>query len=470
MIKKIIYILWITLFTVSIKAQDKTKQDNVVNIFVKDYNTGKYDDFYNYFSSSLQNNITLSTFERFLTEMRENLGSIIKIDFYGINDDASSLFKTEFEKKIVLVNFSFDEQDNVLGFRILDYTDKDEIREKIAGLSLENIINAASESLKQNQQLAVAIIKNGETTYFGLENKRGKIKSIDNKNNFFRIGTFTSIFTNNLLAQSVAEKKIELSENINSYYPEPFKNNLKISFSSLASGKNELSFFPPEYLLSEIASEKRKQNIPFGNPLIAHYLENDIVLDTLDKKSNFSILGTSILGDALVRVNNKPYSELFKQGIVDRYQLHNTSLFKTKKMKFIEPAVKNTKYLSTDSNNIDFFFPSTQGISTISDIGKYLQYYFEGNFPELKIMEKPLAMFASDDWVSLGWRINFFQTNESIYFHRGVDVSYASFISFSPNRKEAIVIMINDVENESINLIENLSYELWSKLVFDTAN
>src|SRR5690606_21961175 len=132
-------------------------------------------------------------------------------------------------------------------------------------------------------------------------------------------------------------------------------------------------------------------------------------------------------GDALVRVNNKSYTRLFKYDIVDRYQLKNTSLFKTKKMKLIEPAIKTTNNLFTESNKIDFFFPSTQAISTVSDIGKYLQYYFDDNFLELKIMEKPLVMLSSDDWVSLGWRINFFQTQESIYFHRGLDVSYSSF-------------------------------------------
>ena len=470
MLKQILYFFWITLFTLSVKAQDQAKQDNVVNIFVKGYNTSEYDEFHDYFSSSLQNKITLNTLDYFLTEMKENLGNIIQIEFYGLNDDGSSLFKTEFEQQTVLVNFSFDEQDNVLGFRILDYTDENAIREKLSSLSIENIIYAASESLKPKQQLAIAIIKNGQTNYFGLENKSGKIKNIDNKNNFFKIGTFTSIFTNNLLAQAVVEKKVELSENINRFYPKPFKDGLKISFSSLASGKNELSFFPPEYLLSEVISGKRKKKITFGNPLIAQYLENDVILDTLDKKSNFSILGTSILGDALVRVNNKSYTQLFKYDIVDRYQLKNTSLFKTKKMKLIEPAIKTTNNLFTESNKIDFFFPSTQAISTVSDIGKYLQYYFDDNFLELKIMEKPLAMLSSDDWVSLGWRINFFQTQESIYFHRGLDVSYSSFVSFSPDRKEAIVIMINDAENSSINLIEDLSYELWSKLVFDTAN
>lgn len=448
-------------------AQDRV--DQVMEIFVEDYNTSNYDKFYHRFSESLQSRVPFNTVETFFDEMKQNLGSIVKMEYYGVNDDQTPLFKTQFEKDTAIVNFAFDEEANIVGFRILDYVNQDDLRQGLAEKTVEDIILDNAAFLPEQGELALAIIKGNQVYFYGLKKKSKLLRDVDNKNGLFALGTFTSIFTNTMLAQADVEGKLKLWEDINVYYPQPFRDTLSFSFSSLANGSAMLPFFPKLTLVGDDLvtnkKSKKEKTSTIGNPSIAHYLANDIELDTLKVRGRFSIFGSSVLGDALARVYQKPYADLFQSKIIDCYQLSSTYLMKPRRVKTIESIGKVDLGLDSKANYMDLFLPSTQGYSTVEDLATYIQSYFDPQYPELTLMQKPTYMITPDDWISLGWRLNFFGPNESLYFHRGIDVAYSNFISFSPERKEGVIVLANSSKDDMMQLVENLSFQLWSKLV-----
>ena len=452
-----------------IQAQNRVEQ--VMEVFMEDYNTSNYDQFYHRFSESLQSRVPFNTVEAFFDEMKQNLGSIINIEYYGLNDDQTPLFKTQFEKDTAIVNFAFDEESNIVGFRILDYVNQDDLRQGLIEKSLEDIILDNANHLPEQGEIALAIIKGDQVHYYGLKKKSKLIRDVDNKRGLFALGTFTSIFTNTILAQADVEGKVKLWEDINAYYPQPFKDTLSFSFSSLANGSAMLPFFPKITLVGEdLVTNKKKrkeQTASIGNPSIANYLAQDIELDTLKVRGRFSIFGSSVLGDALARVYHKPYADLFKTHIVDQYNLPSTQLIKSRRTKTVESIGKVDLGLDNKASYMDIFLPSTQGYSTIEDLSTYIQAYFDPKNKELALMQKPTYMITPDDWISLGWRLNFFGDNESLYFHRGIDVAYSNFVSFSPERKEGVIVLANSSMDDMVQLVENLSFQIWSKLVLE---
>ncbi|MDM1044595.1 DUF3887 domain-containing protein [Myroides sp. 1354] len=453
----------------TIQAQNRVEQ--VMEIFMEDYNTSNYDQFYHRFSESLQSRVPFNTVEAFFDEMKQNLGSIINIEYYGLNDDQTPLFKTQFEKDTAIVNFAFDEESNIVGFRILDYVNQDDLRQGLIEKSLEDIILDNANHLPEQGEIALAIIKGDQVHYYGLKKKSKLIRDVDNKRGLFALGTFTSIFTNTILAQADVEGKVKLWEDINAYYPQPFKDTLSFSFSSLANGSAMLPFFPKITLVGEdLVTNKKKrkeQETSIGNPSIANYLAQDIELDTLKVRGRFSIFGSSVLGDALARVYHKPYTDLFKTHIVDQYNLPSTQLIKSRRTKTVESIGKVDLGLDNKASYMDIFLPSTQGYSTIEDLSTYIQAYFDPKNKELALMQKPTYMITPDDWISLGWRLNFFGDKESLYFHRGIDVAYSNFVSFSPERKEGVIVLANSSMDDMVQLVENLSFQIWSKLVLE---
>lgn len=468
-IKRLLLLFCLLGGLLNVQAQNRVEQ--VMEIFMEDYNTSNYDKFYHRFSESLQSRVPFNTVEAFFDEMKQNLGSIVTIEYYGVNDDQTPLFKTQFEKETAIVNFAFDEEANIVGFRILDYVNQEDLKQGLAEKSLEDIILDNANHLPEQGEIALAIIKGDQVHFYGLKKKAKLIRDIDNKNGLFGLGTFTSIFTNNILAQADVQGKVKLWEDINPYYPEPFKDTLSLSFSSLANGTALLPFFPKitlvgEDLISNKKNKKGKEPV-IGNASIANYLAHDIELDTLKVRGRFSIFGSSVLGDALARVYNKPYTSLFQTYIVDQYHLTSTHLIKPKRAKVVGAIGKIDLGLDNKASYMDIFLPSTQGYSTIEDMATYIQGYFDPKHPELALMQKPTSMITPDDWISLGWRLNFFSPSESLYFHRGIDVAYSNFISFSPERKEGVIVFANSSMDDMIQLVENLSFQIWSKLVID---
>jgi len=281
-------------------------------------------------------------------------------------------------------------------------------------------------------QIAVAIIKNDQVFYYGIK-KRGKnLMEVENKKGVFALGTFTSIFTNTLLAQAAVDKKLKLWEDINAYYPKPFKDTLSFSFTSLANGSALLPFFPKITIVPEDMGTQKKskkdQAMAIGNASIANYLAEDLVLDTITTRGRFSIFGISVLGDALARVYEKPYASLFQTQIVDKYNLTSTYLIKPKRLSVIESIGKVDLGLDKKANYFDIFLPSTQGYSTVEDLAHYVQLYFTPNHPELALMQKPTGMITQDDWISLGWRLNLrYNTNVLHQFSYFTEVNHAVF-------------------------------------------
>ncbi len=452
-------------------AQAQNQVEKVMEVFMEDYNTSNYDQFYHRFSESLQSRVPFNTVEAFFDEMKQNLGSIVNIEYYGLNEDQTPLFKTQFEKDTAIVNFAFDEEANIVGFRILDYVNQEDLRQELSAKSIDDIIYDNAAFLPEEGQLALAIIRNDQVEYYGLKKKGKALIEIDNKKGLFALGTFSSIFTNTILAQAVVDNKVNLWEDINSYYPKTFKDTLSFSFSSLANGSAMLPFFPKITLVPQDIVGKKKtkkdKNSAIGNASIANYLAEDIVLDTLNTRGRFSIFGISVLGDALARAYQQPYASLFQTHIVERYGLHSTHLIKPKRTKVVESIGKVELGLDKKANYFDIFLPSTQGYSTVEDLSKYVQAYFKPNHPELDLMQKPTTMITPDDWISLGWRLNFFGPKESLFFHRGIDVAYTNFVSLSPERREGIVVLTNSSDDSVVQLVENLSFQLWSKLVLE---
>lgn len=157
MVKRLLLLFCFFGSLLGLQAQNRVNQ--VMEIFVEDYNTSNYDKFYHRFSESLQSRVPFNTVESFFDEMKQNLGSIVKMEYYGLNDDQTPLFKTQFEKDTAIVNFAFDEDANIVGFRILDYVNQDDLRQGLAEKTVEDIILDNATFLPEQGELALAIIK-----------------------------------------------------------------------------------------------------------------------------------------------------------------------------------------------------------------------------------------------------------------------------------------------------------------------
>ena len=88
---------------------------------------------------------------------------------------------------------------------------------------ISKIIFSKTKDFPESTQLSIAIIQNGKTNYYGIIKLNDTIRPIENQDKVFEIGSITKVFTSTVLASLVEEGKIKLTDEINPFYPFPFK-------------------------------------------------------------------------------------------------------------------------------------------------------------------------------------------------------------------------------------------------------
>uniref|UniRef100_UPI00321770B9 serine hydrolase n=1 Tax=uncultured Draconibacterium sp. TaxID=1573823 RepID=UPI00321770B9 len=63
----------------------------------------------------------------------------------------------------------------------------------------------------EKAQLSIALIKNGEVNYYGIIKENDSIKTIQNENKVFEIGSITKVFSATVLADLVVKNKLQMN-------------------------------------------------------------------------------------------------------------------------------------------------------------------------------------------------------------------------------------------------------------------
>jgi CubicO group peptidase (beta-lactamase class C family) len=112
---------------------------------------------------------------------------------------------------------------------------------------ISEVVYQKTRTFPNKTQVAIAVIRNGDTDYYGAIKENDNLNTIINKDSIFEIGSITKVFTATVLANLVVNKKLKLNIDINQYFDFPFKDNLKINMLSLANHTSGLPRHPTNY-------------------------------------------------------------------------------------------------------------------------------------------------------------------------------------------------------------------------------
>jgi|GEM_PF-3448284 len=79
-----------------------------------------------------------------------------------------------------------------------------------------------TNAFPNNIQIAFALIKNGQTTFYGVNRINDTLISIQNSNSAFEIGSITKVFTTTILANFVINGNLKLDDKINPIWSQAF--------------------------------------------------------------------------------------------------------------------------------------------------------------------------------------------------------------------------------------------------------
>ena len=435
-----------------------------IDNFQTNYNAEKYEDIFNSFSSEMKQALPIEKTKQFLTGLKSQVGKIAKTEFVGYQQGTYATYKTNFEKVVFAVNISLDSQNLVNGLFIKPYEEPKNTESKVINTlsnyptEIAEIIFAKTKDFPNKTQLSIAVIQNGETNYYGIIKEDDTIKPTKNQNKIFEIGSITKVFTSTVFASLIEDKKLKLTDEINTFYSFSIKDNTKISFQSLANHTSGLPRLPENLDLSNETNPYKN----YGKREIEEYLKNLLKLENEPSKiSSYSNLGAGLLGYTLGLSQKTSFQKLLQKRVFDKYKMTNSF---TSSQNLNNKLVKGLDGNGEVVTNWDFdvLFGGGGILSSTEDLVKFAYAQFNPKNKELALTRKPTFNIDESMKIGLGWHILKTDKGFNWVWHNGGTGGYSSSMVIDAEKKNGVIILSN-ASNINDN-IDDLCFKLMKQI------
>jgi CubicO group peptidase (beta-lactamase class C family) len=334
--------------------------------------------------------------------------------------------------------------------------------------------------------IAIVVIKDDRPIFvsaYGMADKEAGIKA--DTDTLFYTGSSTKSFTALAAALLDQEGQIKLSDALTKYTPGiRFKNEIpdKVTIQDLLTHTSGLRNTP---LINRLAftGEIDQRDIDHV------FAEGTTFNDANYGKYNYTNLGYNIYGLALHYHLHKKWQDVLQERIFTPAGLKHTTAYvstaRAKKFKIVAPYVISNdgsdagKMVRSGLEKTDENMQSAGGIfMSISDLGRWLSLNMnDGKLDGKQVVPADIIRkvhtgytkstrngppFSSDGEYGLGWQIGKYRNDKVVYHHGGYP-GYRTHVSFMPERKIAVGVMVNNdaLGGRLADMLAAYAYDWW---------
>ncbi len=465
---RLLLFLCIALFTSCKTTAQNGPYDKAIAAFKTHFNAADYTAIFASFAPGMQDFLPLPKTTVFLSGLKAQMGKFRSAELLEVKASRGSRYKATFENGVLSLSIALDTAEKITSLGFQPFKEAPPLAGKAVD-ALQRIpatyataVFDVAKMLPAGSQLSIALVRDGETTFYGTLRNGDSITVTDNKEAVFEIGSITKVFTGTLLSDAVGKGKIALTDDINRYFSFPFKGNAKIRFVDLSNHTAGMEALP-----SNLDVEKTDPNDPYKNynkALLEAYLKTDLkIAETKGTKSEYSNLGVGLLGYTLGLAAKTDYKQLLQKTIFDDLKMTRsyTSVAAVK-----PPFVRGLGTAGQAMHNWDFdvLFGAGGILSTATDMAKFAQAQFNPANKAMALARVPTFTIDKNQKVGLGWQIVRAKSGREIYWHNGATGGYSSSMALDPERKAAVVILSNVTLDLTEGILDPLCFELLQKL------
>ena len=322
---------------------------------------------------------------------------------------------------------------------------------------ISKIIFSKTKDFPESTQLSIAIIQNGKTNYYGIIKLNDTIRPIENQDKVFEIGSITKVFTSTVLASLVEEGKIKLTDEINPFYPFPFKDNIKLNFKDLANHTSGLPRLPENFDLTNQIDPYKS----YGKIQIDEYLKDILKLENEPARIySYSNLGAGLLGYTLGLSQKASFEKLLQEKVFEKYDMKNSFI---SHQDLNEKLVKGQNMNGEITSNWSWDLLSGAGgiLSTTEDLVEFANAQFNSKNKELVLTRTPTFTINENMKIGLGWHLLKSESGKDLVWHNGGTGGYSSSMALNTNDKIAVIILSNlSAFHTKMKNIDELCFEL----------
>lgn len=438
------YGLFIFLFLLSVALQAQSMEyKKAINDFQRHYNNKDADAIFNSFSPNMQHAISLKKTKSFIQSLHSQLGAMEQATFIEYSLNTRALFKSDFKRGTMAVYLSLDTNKQLNLLLVKPYetpiVPQYQVTPQLDAYpqAIADSIFTYTKAFPNATQLAIAVVQDGQTSYYGIIKEKNVVHPISNEQSIFEIGSITKVFTSSVLASLVHKELISLDGSITPYYPYDIKENPNITFKSLA---NHTSGLPrlPDNLNPKVKEDPYQE---YNETKLKAYLQRFLPSSTTPAYI-YSNLGAGILGYTLARSQETTFPILIQEEILTPYGLSHT---------YTNPeAVPNQLVLGLDESgnttsnwHFDTLFAAGGLLSCVADLAVFANAQFNPDDDTLALTRIPTVSVSPTMQIGLGWHIITSKKGQTLYWHNGGTGGYSSSMAIDTANKTAVVILSN---------------------------
>lgn len=468
--KNIILIILTLTVNLSFGQTEKADNKDVTEKFVENYNNDDYKVIFSMFADVMKEALPIDKTTEFLKGLKSQAGNITNRDFVKYENGTFASYKTTFERAVFVLNISIDDKSEINGLFIKPFVEDSNSENVINDLSIKDgliskeqseLIFKNAKSFPNNTQISIAIVKDGEVSYFGINIENDSISTIDNQESVFEIGSISKVFTSTILANFVIDGKIKLNEDINDYLKTPFNNGTKISFINLANHTSGLPRLPTNLDLTKVNPENPYKE--YKEKELKEYLAKYLELSNKGEYQ-YSNLGAGLLGYTLSKIGNETYESLLQNKIFSKYDMQNSTADINKIKGNLVRGLNNE---GKEVSNWEFSVLAGAGgiLSTTEDLSKFVIAQFNTSNKVLELTKQKTFEINDKMDIGIGWHLLKSQSKNIWYWHNGGTGGYSSSMVFDKKTKNGVIILSNvSAFNPNMENIDNLCFELMKRL------
>jgi CubicO group peptidase (beta-lactamase class C family) len=267
------------------------------------------------------------------------------------------------------------------------------------------------------------------------------------EDSIFEIGSITKTFTGLILAQMVAQHKVQFDEPVRMLLPPGTvakPDGAEITLLDLATQHSGLPRMPDNFH----PADERDPYVDYHPANLYEFIAKHGVSKPADAGFNYSNLGLSLLGQALANRAATTYPELLRAEITGPLEMHDTvvKLSPEQEKRFVPGH--GPQHQAAHAWNLDAFAGAGAIRSTAVDMLTYLEAQLHpdtikssGTLASALQMSHELRADAMPSMkIGLAW---LFQTKTGIFWHNGATGGYSSYAFFNPKEDYAAVVLFN---------------------------
>lgn len=334
--------------------------------------------------------------------------------------------------------------------------------------SLETIVSAAAAAYLDNPgtaSLSIGVSYQGEnqTFHFGRISKAASVPPTDST--IFAIASITKTFTGALLARAELDGKLDTKDPVSKFMDGSYPNlqfQQPIRLFHLLNHRSGLPFIlpnPPE------ANPQFDSPIPFPvrvNNIVANSSREDFYrsLHGVELKAvpgaqfEYSNAGGQLAGYVVERVYGQDYESLLRRFITAPLGMPDTviELTPAQAARLAPGHEKDGTILAPETSK----FEGAGAIkSTVKDLLAYAQWQLDESDPVVALSHKPTYTNANFS-IGLNWQI-LREGERRVIWQDGAIPGYASFCILQPDSKLAIVILSNELDDQTLNRLSEMA-------------